>query len=66
MVMMRLLMVLVVIIRVALVVRKVMMVIIRVVALMLEMMVLHCGLRGGETGTKMPYDDFSFELKYMT
>ena len=26
----------------------------------------HCGLRGGETGTKMPYDDFSFRLKYMT
>ena len=26
----------------------------------------HCGLRGGETGTKMPYDDFSFKLKYMT
>ena len=27
---------------------------------------LHCGLRGAKTGTKMPYDDFFLEVKYIS
>ena len=30
------------------------------------MLGVHCGLRGAKTGTKMPYDDFFLEVKYIS
>ena len=27
---------------------------------------MHCGLRGAKTGTKMPYDNFFHEVKYIS
>ena len=32
----------------------------------ITMQPLHCGLRGAKTGTKMPYDDFFLEVKYIS